>query len=75
MVTAAAAIVQAVHKKRKGAPLTPAKLREVLRATGTPQPSNDAKKIGPLPNVKAATAHEEVLRSQSNPSRLYFWNE
>ena len=56
MVTSAAAVIQGVAKARNGAPLTPAALRELLVATGTPQPADDAAAhhIGPLPNVKAA---------------------
>lgn len=53
MVVGAVGAVQGVLKQ-SGPPLTPAQIRALLERTGTPQPANDPKHIGPLPNIRAA---------------------
>jgi hypothetical protein len=52
VVAGAVAVVQGVHKERFGAPASPAKVRSLLRATGTPQTGPNT--IGPLPNLQCA---------------------
>lgn len=52
MVAGAAAALQGVHLALYGVPLTPAQVREILRATGTPQ--SGSANIGPQPNLRAA---------------------
>jgi serine protease len=55
IVTAAVVQVQAVHHAVRGSYLTPAVVKNLLRATGTPQGSATAtQSIGPLPSVPAA---------------------
>ncbi len=59
IVTSAAAILQSVYKEVTGNYLTPAQIRQHLRATGQAQTSgiNPAtQNIGPYPNVRAAIA-------------------
>lgn len=53
MITAAAAIAQAAARKLWNEPWDPLDLREALRSTGTPQPSEDAAShpIGPQPDL------------------------
>jgi hypothetical protein len=59
IVTGAAACLQGYAKVRLGAVLTPARVRDILVDTGTPQ-ADDApraplgQKIGPQPNIQRA---------------------
>jgi hypothetical protein len=50
--------VQGLAKAKHGAPLTPAKVRQLLMATGTAQMAGPSvavsQHIGPLPNLAAA---------------------
>jgi hypothetical protein len=53
IVSGAAAIVQAVQKQRYGVPFTPRKVRQLLRAYGTPQAATSNQfYVGPMPNLK-----------------------
>jgi len=54
MVAGAAAVLQQVYRAQCGAPASPAAIRAILRATGTPQAGTD--NIGPLPDLRAAIA-------------------
>jgi subtilisin family serine protease len=57
VVAGACVLLQSVYKLRTGNLLTPAQVKQILVATGTPQQSGlnpVTEKIGPLPNVKAA---------------------
>ena len=56
IVTAAVGIVSSISQEQ-GTPLTPAEIRALLMATGTPQDTSDAAlagNIGPLPDLGAA---------------------
>ncbi|MFC0038054.1 S8 family serine peptidase [Actinomadura rayongensis] len=53
IVAGAVAALQGVAKQR-GAVLTPAQVRQILKQTGTAQPTGDTRHIGPLPNLQAA---------------------
>jgi serine protease len=52
MVAGAAAVLQQAYRAQVGRPATPAQIREILRATGTPQAGTDI--IGPFPDLQAA---------------------
>lgn len=58
IVTGAVACLQGRAKAKNGAPLTPARVRKILIATGTPQVPGPgvplAQHIGPLPNLAKA---------------------
>ncbi len=57
VVAGAAVLVQAAFKARTGQALSPGELRQLLRATGSPQAvisGQPVKPIGPLPNAFAA---------------------
>jgi subtilisin family serine protease len=58
IVTGAVACLQGRAKAKNGAPLTPAKVRDILMATGTPQQAGPGvpltQRIGPLPNLVEA---------------------
>ncbi|MEA3208182.1 MAG: hypothetical protein QOE70_1239 [Chthoniobacter sp.] len=58
IVTGAVACLQGRSKSKNGAPLTPAKVREILMKTGTPQEAGPGvpvtQRIGPLPNLPLA---------------------
>jgi subtilisin family serine protease len=58
IVTGAVACLQGRAKAKNGAPLTPARVRQILTATGTPQQSGPGvpltQNIGPLPNLAQA---------------------
>jgi subtilisin family serine protease len=58
IVTGAVACLQGRAKAKNGAPLTPAKVRQILMATGTPQQAGPGvpltQNIGPLPNLPLA---------------------
>jgi subtilisin family serine protease len=58
IVTGAVACLQGRAKSKNGGPLTPAKVREILMKTGTPQVAGPgvplAQRIGPLPNLPLA---------------------
>jgi subtilisin family serine protease len=66
IVTAAAACLQSYAKARLGSPLTPARLRDILMNTGTPQ-ADDAprapliQKIGPQPDLERALQAVDAL--------------
>ena len=52
IVAASAAIVQANYKAKNGSAASPAQIKQILQSTGTAQ--TGSKKIGPLPNLRAA---------------------
>lgn len=58
IVTGAVACLQGRAKAKNGAPLTPAKVRQILMNTGTPQEPGPGvpltQRIGPLPNLPSA---------------------
>ncbi|MBA3540014.1 MAG: S8 family serine peptidase, partial [Deltaproteobacteria bacterium] len=54
IVAGAAILLQAVARERGNRVLTPAKMRETLTRTGTPQTGNTREHIGPRPNLAAA---------------------
>jgi hypothetical protein len=56
MVAGAAAVLESILKARGDAPRSPTDLRQLLRATGTPQAGDTSKRIGPRPNLRAAIA-------------------
>lgn len=63
IVAGAAAQISGVYRARHGRPITPAALRALLVATGTPQAGPPgAPHIGPLPDVKAALAALALAR-------------
>ncbi len=57
MVAGAAANLQGIAKQN-GMLLTPAEIRDLLVATGTPQRGSPSINIGPRPNLKAAIAQQ-----------------
>ncbi len=56
IVASAVCIMQSMAKAATGSVFTPAQVRDILRATGTPQTGNTAENIGPLPDLPAAVA-------------------
>jgi subtilisin family serine protease len=58
IVTGAVACLQGRAKSKNGAPMTPAKVRNILMSTGTPQEAGPGvpltQHIGPLPNLSKA---------------------
>jgi subtilisin family serine protease len=58
IVTGGVAVLQGIAKARRGAPLTPARVRDILMRTGTPQVAGPSaplsQRIGPLPNLAQA---------------------
>lgn len=60
IVTGAAACIQGRAKAKNGAPLSPAKVRQILMSSGTPQEPGPGvpltQRIGPLPNLAKAMA-------------------
>jgi len=58
IVTGAVACLQGRSKAQNGAPLTPAKVRQILKTSGTPQQAGPGvpltQHIGPLPNLPRA---------------------
>ena len=56
MVAGAAAVVESIVKERGQEPLAPAGLRQLLKATGTPQAGDVSRRIGPRPDLRAAIA-------------------
>lgn len=54
IVAGAAVLVEGLAKERRGAPMPPAELRALLRATGTPQAGDTARQIGPRPDLARA---------------------
>jgi hypothetical protein len=64
MVAGAVAVLQSIAKERGIGPLSPADVRRLLIATGTPQSGDSSEKIGPRPNLRAAI---EALDSLSGP--------
>ena len=61
IVTGAVACLQGRAKAKNGAPMTPAKVRQILMATGTPQQAGPGvpltQNIGPLPHLPLAMKH------------------
>lgn len=53
-IVAGAAVLLEGSARQRGAVLTPAVLRELLRSTGTPQSGDTAKQIGPRPDLARA---------------------
>ncbi len=64
MVAGAVAVLQGVAKERGLGPLTPAQMRRILVATGSPQGADSSQKIGPRPDLRAAI---EALDSLDGP--------
>ena len=56
MVAGAAALVESILKARGRSPLSPTELRQLLKATGTPQAGDLSRRIGSRPNLRAAIA-------------------
>ncbi|MFC0039620.1 ricin-type beta-trefoil lectin domain protein [Actinomadura rayongensis] len=56
IVAGAVASLQGIAKQATGSYLTPSSVRQLLIATGTPQPASDPNRIGPLPDLKAAVS-------------------
>src|SRR5438105_6761035 len=56
MVAGAAALLESIVKERGQSPLTPAAMRQLLKATGTPQAGDLSRHIGPRPDLRAAIA-------------------
>ncbi|HEX2932249.1 MAG TPA: S8 family serine peptidase [Candidatus Binatia bacterium] len=60
IVTGAVACIQGRAKAKNGSPLTPAKVRSILMASGSPQQAGPgvplSQRIGPLPNLLRAMA-------------------
>lgn len=72
MVAGAAAVLQQAYRARFGQPAPPAIVRQILRATGTPQAGTE--NIGPFPNLRA------VLAAIQNPQDadgdgVYDWQD
>ncbi len=64
MIAGAAALIQSIMKERGLAPLTPAQLRRLLIATGSPQQGDLSESIGPRPNLRAAV--ETLISDQAD---------
>ncbi|MFL6276057.1 MAG: S8 family serine peptidase [Blastocatellia bacterium] len=56
MVAGAAALLESIVKERGQSPLLPTTLRQLLKATGTPQAGDLSRHIGPRPDLRAAIA-------------------
>jgi hypothetical protein len=56
MVAGAVAVLESIVKAKGQPVLSPTALRQLLRATGTPQAGDTGKRIGPRPNLRAAIA-------------------
>lgn len=54
IVAGAAVLLEGLAKERRGAPMPPAELRALLRATGTPQAGDTERAIGPRPDLARA---------------------
>ncbi len=67
-VAAAAALVQGAEIARDGTPLTPAQVRALLVATGTPQAGPGGGAIGPRPDVADAIAALADLETEAPPA-------
>jgi hypothetical protein len=88
IVAGAVAALQGINIQRNGNPLSPAMVRDVLVATGTPQDtSSDSGHIGPLPNLRAAATTTLIsltmkkslvwTGNQAGPQDAggHFWND
>jgi len=53
IVAGSVAAIQGIYKKRGYSPLSPKRMRSLLRSTGTAQ-ATSSKQIGPLPNLREA---------------------
>ena len=79
IVASAVILVQSWAKEHLNRFLTPQKIRSLLVETGTPQMVS-SKKIGPLPNVKAAIEQlilenpTAIHRNSRIPKTSYFWD-
>ena len=56
IVAGAVTCLSGIVKANQQPPLTPEAMRELLVSTGTPQGGEAGRKVGPLPNLKAAIA-------------------
>jgi hypothetical protein len=74
IVAGAAANIQGIAMKRFGAPLKPARLRQLLTDTGLHQLGDISKKIGPLVNLRAAIdnllANSPTMNPTANPTSI-----
>ncbi len=70
MVAGAAAVLQQAYRAQFGQPASPAIVRQILRATGTPQAGTE--NIGPFPDLRAALA--AIQNSQdADEDGVYDW--
>lgn len=72
MVAGAAAVLQEVYRAQFGQPAPPALVRQILRATGTPQAGTD--NVGPFPDLRAVLA---AIRDpqDSDGDGIYDWQD
>jgi hypothetical protein len=68
MVAGAVAVLQSIVKERGLEPLSPADMRRLLIATGTPQSGDTSKKIGPRPDLRAAIEAIDSLDDPPTPA-------
>jgi subtilisin family serine protease len=68
MVAGAAAVLQSIVKERDLPPLTPAQLRQLLVATGSPQTGDRSQNIGTRPDLRAAIAALDSEGSDPTPT-------
>ena len=66
IVTGAAVCLQSYARAKTGSPLSPAKVRDILMKTGTPQEDDSPRapigqRIGPLPNLVGALAEVDKI--------------
>ena len=67
MVAGAAALLQSIVKARGEVPLAPTALRQLLKATGSPQTGDLSRHIGPRPDLRAAIASLDGVSSGPVP--------
>ncbi|MEW6213231.1 MAG: S8 family serine peptidase, partial [Acidobacteriota bacterium] len=68
MIAGAVAVLQSIIKERGLEPLSPAEMRRLLVATGTPQSGDTSKKIGPRPDLRAAIEAIDSLGGPPTPA-------
>ncbi len=68
MVAGAVAVLQSIVKERGLEPLSPADMRRLLIATGTPQSGDTSKKIGPRIDLRAAIEAIDSLGDPPTPA-------
>ena len=77
IIVGVAACLQSIQITRGGAPLTPSKMREILRSTGVPQTAAPNRgieqRIGNRPDLKAAMSHITPEVSTGHATR--YWDE